>query len=268
MANITDTIYEIRRLDEISRQDTIIHNLNPLTKLLVSLVFIIITVSFPKYEVTGLIPLILYPVLIFNLGDIPVVPILKRAVLVLPLVLGIGLFNPILDRQAATSILGLTVTGGWLSYISLIIKCMFTVICALSLISTTGIDGIAYALRKLRVPKIFVLQILLTYRYISVLIEEAGNIWTAYSLRAPGEKGVNFRVWGSLLGQLLLRTYDRGERVYQSMTLRGFNGEYPNNSSKKIKSNDFIFAVFWICFLIICRIINIPDFLGSLMIGA
>ena len=43
---------------------------------------------------------------------------------------------------------------------------------------------------------------------------------TAYALRAPGEKGIHFRAWGSLLGQLLLRSVDRAQLVYESMLLR------------------------------------------------
>lgn len=268
MAKIIDTLYEIRLLDEISKEKSIIHSLNPLSKLTVSFVYIIVTVSFDKYEILGMLPLIFYPIIIMNLSAIPYKPLLQRALLVLPFVLGIGIFNPILDRDIFTSIIGISISGGWISFISLIIKSILTVMCALILISTTGIEGIAFALRKLKVPKIFVLQLLLTYRYISLLIEEVASIWTAYSLRAPGHKGINIHVWGSLLGQLLLRTYDRGERVYNGMVLRGFNGEYPYYNTIKLNKYDLLYTLICICVIIITRIYNIPYLIGSIVIGA
>ena len=57
-------------------------------------------------------------------------------------------------------------------------------------------------------------------------MSEARRVALAYELRAPGQKGINFRVWGSLIGQMLLRSMDRSENLYQSMKLRGFKGDF------------------------------------------
>lgn len=62
------------------------------------------------------------------------------------------------------------------------------------------------------------------YRYISVLLAETQRVVQAYELRAPGQKGIHFKVWGSLMGQMLLRSMDRAEVIYESMCLRGFVG--------------------------------------------
>ena len=74
--------------------------------------------------------------------------------------------------------------------------------------------------------------ILLIYRYIVLLLQEGIRIATAYALRAPGQKGIQFRAWGSLLGQLLLRSLDRAQLVYESMQLRGFAGAFPPGQKK------------------------------------
>ena len=47
----------------------------------------------------------------------------------------------------------------------------------------------------------------------------------AYRLRAPGQKGVHLKAWGSFVG-LLLRSIDRADEVYHSMLLRGYNGNF------------------------------------------
>lgn len=150
-----------------------------------------------------------------------------------PLVLGIGILNPVFDHQVF-AVGGLTLSMGWITFISVCLKCLLTVFAALLLIATTGMNNLAAALRMLRIPKLFVLQLLLTYRYISVLLEEVSLIWRAYSLRAPGQKGINWKVWGPLIGQLILRTFDRAQRVYQAMCLRGFTGEYNTGSQKRL----------------------------------
>ena len=90
------------------------------------------------------------------------------------------------------------------------------------LAATTSIEDICRALRQLHVPKVLTSLLLLTFRYISVLLDEAAIMTDAYRLRAPGQKGVHISAWGSFLGQLLLRSMDRATALYESMELRGY----------------------------------------------
>jgi cobalt/nickel transport system permease protein len=46
-------------LDTLSYKDTVIHRLNARTKVIATFAFIVTVVSFPKYEITGLIPFFL-----------------------------------------------------------------------------------------------------------------------------------------------------------------------------------------------------------------
>ncbi|OPZ93826.1 MAG: hypothetical protein BWY74_00976 [Firmicutes bacterium ADurb.Bin419] len=85
----------------------------------------------------------------------------------------------------------------------------------------------------------------------------------AYSLRTPGQKGIHHDSWGSFLGQLLLRTFERAERVYESMILRGFSGEYGIGINKKAGYRDFAFLMGWSAFFVIARIYDIPALLGQ-----
>lgn len=119
----------------------------------------------------------------------------------------------------------------------------------------------------LGVPKAFVLQLLLTYRYISVLIEEVYRMQRAYALRAPGQRGIHYKAWGSFAGQLLLRTFDRAQRVYQAMNLRGFQGEYHSGKLQGFTGGDLTYVLLWSLFFILGRIYNIPLLLGALFGG-
>jgi cobalt/nickel transport system permease protein len=266
MSNMINTMFDLRLLDDLACKDTVVHRLHPFVKLLTTVIYLTVVVSFDKYEVAGLLPLLFFPVLIINLAELPLVPLVKRMLPAAPLVLGIGILNPVFDHQVFV-VGGLTLSMGWITFISVCLKCLLTVIAALLLIATTGMDNLATALRMLRIPKLFVLQLLLTYRYISVLLEEVSLIWRAYSLRAPRQKGIQWKVWGPLIGQLILRTFDRAQRVYQAMCLRGFTGEYNTGSQKRLALWDLAYLAGWSLFFTLARIYNIPELTGSLLTG-
>jgi cobalt/nickel transport system permease protein len=266
MPNIVNAIYNIRRFDELARQDSFIHRLHPLAKLLATLVYTVVLVSYDKYANIALLPFLFFPVFTAAAGRIPAGPIMKRLLYIEPMIICVGLLNPLFDR-GTTIIMGHAVSSGWLIFISITLKGSLAVTSALLLIATTGMDGIALSLRKLKVPKILVLQLMLTYRYISVLLEEASRIIQAYSLRAFDPKGLKREVWGPLLGQILLRTVDRAQRIYDAMCLRGFNGEYNTGKNPSPGFADYLFVAGWGTFIAASRAVNLPFWLGNLLTG-
>jgi cobalt/nickel transport system permease protein len=267
MANMGKVLYNIRLLDELSEKKTIIHNIHPIAKLITTIIFLIIVVSYNKYEISGLTPLVLFPIVLISLSDIPVKPIINRTLIVLPFIIGIAIFKPILDKAPLLYIGSVSISGGWISFISIMFKCILTVSATLILLATTGMNKIAMALRILKVPKLFVTQLLLTYRYITVLIEEVMRTTTAYSLRSPFKRGIGFKDWGSLTGQLLIRTIDRAHRIYVSMCCRGFKGEYNTDNNLKLCLSDFTYSILWVLYFVVVRTINMPKLLGVIMTG-
>lgn len=266
LANMKLSLHNIRLLDDLARRQNGINQLHPLIKLLTTVLFLTVVVSFGRYEISSLLPLFVYPVVIFALAELPLAEILKRICWVMPLVAGIGIFNPIFDQQTV-EILGFPVSQGWLTFFSITIKCVLTVAAGILLVATTGIDKLGAAMRMLCLPSVFVLQLLLTYRYISVLGEELARMLRAYSLRAPGQKGIQRAVWGSFAGSLLLRSYDRAQRVYSAMCLRGFTGEYNTGGVAAVSRQDLFFLCGWGTFFIIARIYDLPLLLGLLVTG-
>lgn len=266
MANIINSLYNMRLLDDLAKKETSIHRIHPVVKLLTIIVYLTMIMSFGRYEIGSLLPFAFYPILTFVFGELPAAPILKRILLVEPFIIGIGILNPVFDNYTVI-IGGMTISRGWITFISIFIKCGLTVSASIILIATTGMDRLAEALRMLKVPKIFVLQLLLTYRYISVLIEEVFRMQRAYSLRTPDQKGIHIRDWGSFVGQLILRTFERADRVYQSMKLKGFSGEYNTGELSKVMLKDFVYFAAWSLFFIMARIYNISMLIGLLFNG-
>ncbi len=267
MAGIIKSLYEIRFLDELAEKRTVIHSIHPLAKILTTMIYLVVVVSFDKYVISGLLPLVFYPVVVIALAEIPLLPILKRMLLVAPFALGIGVFNPIFDHKIMFVTDWFQLTGGWVSFFSIIIKSILTVLAALTVIATTGMVRISSALRLLHVPRVFVLQLLLTYRYISVLMSEVARVLRAYHMRAPLHKGVRPSAWGSLAGNLLIRTFERAQNIYQAMVLRGFTGEYKTGSAQKVALTDILYLFGWAFFFAAARLFDIPALIGSLVTG-
>jgi cobalt/nickel transport system permease protein len=98
-----------------------------------------------------------------------------------------------------------------------------------------------------------VTQLLLIYRFITVLLSEANTVAEAYSLRAPKEKGIRYKSWGPLLGQLLLRSMDRAGRLYDRMLLRGFKDGFYYTGNHKLSKPDYQFFLLWLFIILALR---------------
>ena len=266
MDRLSQTQMELREMDVLAVKKSPVHAFHPLCKLLVTIVYIFTVVSFPKYNLTALMVMALYPALLFQAADISVGICFYRLRVVLPLVCMVGLANPFLDHTVLITLGSITVTGGMISMATLMLKGIFSLMASFLLIATTSIDAVCAAFRMLHVPEILTTLLLLTYRYVSVMMEEVSVMTQAYMLRAPGQKGIYFSAWGSFLGQLLLRSMDRAEELYGSMVLRGFHGEFYYADMPEFGKKDVIYAVGCIGLFVFARCVNVSEVLGSLLV--
>lgn len=246
MSKMNNALYEIDHISTIANKDQWINKIHPLVKLVITIVYITTVVSMHKYNLIGILIMGVYPIATFILGELSFIESLKKIRHILPFVIIVGIFNPFFDRTVLFTLGNISITTGMISMLTLMLKGIFSVLASYLLIVTTTIEKICYALRLLHFPKIMTTQILLTYRYISVLLQEANRIIQAYSLRAPHQKGVHFKVWGSLTGQLLIRSIDKAGIVYESMTIRGYNGEFYYPNMEKCKGKDYLYLIVWI----------------------
>lgn len=253
MSRLGNALYEIHHMDEMAARNTWFNRVHPLAKLLVTVFFIAVTVSHSKYDISSVLRMGIYLIVIYISGEISFSDSLKRLRLILPFVCLVGIFNPLFDRQPYMAMGNFMVTTGMASMLTLILKGCYSVFAAYALIASTSVEKLCYALRMLHVPKILVTQILLTCRYITILLREANAITQAYSLRAPKQKGVHFKVWGSLTGQLLLRSIDRANAVYESMVLRGYRGEFPYTKVGCFRRFDYGYLLIWAVVLLFLK---------------
>ncbi len=255
MNRISDAIVDLHKMDMEAGKCGWLQGIHPLPKLFVTLIFILLTVSFGKYDLPGVLKMGIYLIILFVLGDISVKLLLKRMKAVLLLVCLVGIANPFFDREVMFRLGTVTVTGGMVSAVTLMFKGIFAVSASYLLMVTTSMEDICYALRKMHMPKMFVTVLMLVYRYMILFLKEIQRMTDAYTLRAPGQKGVHYKVWGTMVGQLLLRSMDRAQNVYDSMTLRGYNGEFHLRCKKRAGGSDYLYVFVWSMVLVCVRMI-------------
>lgn len=216
--------YRIIKIEDEAQKDNFINRLHPLIKLILTILFIIATVAVNKYDLSVLLYLVIYPIILIMLSDVALKPIFKLILWLSPFMIFSGLANILFDNTTAFYIGAFRITGGILSFTTLIIKNIYTILASYILIATTGIYNLCYAFKLIHIPNVIINQILLTYRYIFVLMNEADEMYQSYSLRAPKQRGLNYKVWGTFIGSLFIRSSVRANELWDSMQLRGYDG--------------------------------------------
>ena len=266
MNKMQKAIRELAEMDELAARSSPIHTLHPLAKLIATIAYIVVTLSFDKYDLGGLVPMVLWPILLFQISGIDVKSCFYKLRIVLPLVMAVGLFNPFFDKTVVLKLGNLAVTGGSLSMLTLMLKGLFCLMASFLLMATTPIDNLCAALRQLHVPKMLVTLLLLTYRYVGVMTEELAVMTDAYHLRAPGQKGIHISAWGSFLGQLLLRSMDRAQELYSSMLLRGYHQHFYYVDIKPFRKRDALYMIVCIAVFLLLRTVKVAELLGGTIV--
>lgn len=225
MPLFTDASQQFRQMDRFSCGNTGIHRLDARIKIGAFLVYQICVLSWPPQEITGLLPFFLFPVCVIRLAGLPLGYLLKRTLWLLPVAVMIGLFNPLVDRTPMGEWFGIPVTQGMISFISIILRCMLTILGAFTLLASTGFAPLCRGLRQLGAPRILITLMTFLYRYAFILVDECQHMLMAFRSRQGGSGPIPLSTWGAMAGQLLLRTFGRAERIYQAVLCRG--GEDP-----------------------------------------
>lgn len=241
-------------LDQYSDLDSFVHRLDPRTKALVVLAFVLVVMATPP---TAWPSFALGTILIAGLillARLPPLYVLKRSAVVVPFVLMIALSLPFFEggQVAGSYNVGqwqISVTyEGLLVLWNVVVKSWLSALSLILLSATTPFARLLKGLERLGVPRVMVMILSFMYRYIFVLVDEAMRLGRARESRNLGGGLLwRARTLGNMIGTLFLRSYERAERVYQAMLARGFDGEIKTLSELRFGRAD-------LCFGIICSL--------------
>ncbi|MYC07077.1 MAG: cobalt ECF transporter T component CbiQ [Chloroflexi bacterium] len=223
------------------------HRADARVKLVMALGFIFATTSIPPgkwYAFAAMFALVWCAAGVSRIG---LVRVFLRSLVAIPFIL-IALPTvftkpgaPIFELDLA--LFALTGTQEGLDFFfSVLLKSWSSVTAAVVLTGTTPPLRLLDALRSLRVPAVLVAIVMLMYRYLFVLVEEAQRLMRARAARsaAIGSKSGGSLVWraksaGGMAGSLFIRTLDRSERIYMAMVARGYDGALRQASDVPLK---------------------------------
>lgn len=266
MSSLAAAVLDIQKLDLMAYGDSPLHRLDARAKVLVSIIFCITVVSFGRYELSALLPYCLYPIVMAARGNLQPLFILRKIAVLCPFVLIVAAFNPFFDRSTAVQIGQFSISGGWMSFFSIVVRSLLTVSAALILVGVTGFTSICRALERLGIPRIFAVQLLFLYRYIFVLADEGERASRARELRSCGTRGLGTGSYSSLIGHLLLRTWDRAERIHAAMRARGFTGLFHEGRESHFGRAELLHIAGWSTAFILMRWEHIPRLMGEVLL--
>lgn len=217
-----------------------VHRLDPRVKLALAVAFILTAALIPPGAWPAYVLLMAVAFSVILLSELGVRFVYARAVLAAPFVLAaLPLLFTVAGEPLAAFQVGpwtLTLTQpGLVRFISVALKSWLSVQIAIVLAATTAFPDLLAAMRSLRVPRLLVAVIGLMWRYLFVLVDEVLRLMRAREARsghpiAPagrvgGSLAWRAQVTGGMAGNLLLRSFDRSERIYAAMASRGYDGE-------------------------------------------
>lgn len=260
--SLSQRLGEFTRLEELAEQNSWIHQRHPAAKLLGTLIYLVCLVSFGRREIGALAPMVLYPAVMLAMGEVPLNMLLRRCMVALPFCLFAGCSNLLFDRAVVSYWGAIPVAGGVLSCLSIVAKTFLSVGAVLLLVAVTPMTDLTEALRRMRVPAVLIGLFEMTYRYAGTLLEEAGTMSTAYALRAPEKQRVEMRHMGAFVGSLLLKSFDRAQRVQTAMELRGWGGGWRQREPRPMDGRDVCYLLLVGGSSVLFRLVNIPALLG------
>lgn len=114
------------------------------------------------------------------------------------------------------------------------------------LILLAGLEPVrlGHALARMGVPEKLVHVLLFTARWVALVREEARRLHDALRARAfrATTSRHGFSTLGHFVGQLLVRAFERAERVDEAMRCRAFAGRFALVAEERVSAYDAVFA--------------------------
>jgi len=214
--------------EEFSAGSSFVHRLDPRIKLLSAVLFSVVVAAADRVGV--LTAALAGAVLLVAAARLHLRRVAVRLAIVNTFVLFLWFFLPFSQPGRAVLTLGpLTMSReGLLLALAITIKSNAIILAVIALLATCTVFTLVHALRHLRVPDKLVHLFFFTFRYLQVIHGEYLRLRAAMRVRCfrPRTDMHTYRSLAYLAGMLIVRSFDRSERVFQAMLCRGYDGRF------------------------------------------
>jgi cobalt/nickel transport system permease protein len=215
-------------IDRYADLDSPLHMLDARTKLIGFCALTVAALQLPAGGAGGFFLFFFFLAILAGISQIPLTFIAARTLVILPFILLAGLSAPWRGSQ------------GWSWFLALMLRSILCLLILILLTSTTRFAELLRGLRKFGCPKILAANLSFLYRYLFVLADEMHRMRHARESRRVGRAGVRaeLRTLGSMLGTLMIRSFERADHMYQAMLSRGFSGDFPVTAPRRFTWRD------------------------------
>ncbi|PLX46083.1 MAG: cobalt ECF transporter T component CbiQ [Deltaproteobacteria bacterium] len=215
-------------LEEFAEGKSLWHRMDPRVKIITLSAFAMVTAT-ADYLPALLLSLGLGLTVLFT-AKLDLAKVGIRLMVVNTFILFLWLFLPFTTPgEGLWSFSFLTVKREGISLaLAITLKTNAIVTASIGLIGTSSVFSLVHGMTHLKMPEKLVHLFFFCYRYISVIHEEYLLLRTSMKVRSfrAGTNLHTYKTFAYLLGMLFVRSYERSQRIYQAMVLRGFNGTF------------------------------------------
>lgn len=221
-----------------------IHRIAPETKVLAVLLFVVAVAITPREAVWAFGVYAVIELVAIRVARIPASFVLSRLAAVIPFVI-FALFLPFVGQGKDGEFLGLAISsaGVWAMW-NILAKALLGATASILLAATTETPDILKGFSRLRIPGVITAIASFMIRYLEVIAGELGRMRTAMTARGYDPRWLwQARPIASSAGTLFIRSYERGERIYEAMLSRGYAGNMPQVSSETATPRQWVAAM-------------------------
>ncbi|MEX1037500.1 MAG: cobalt ECF transporter T component CbiQ [Acidimicrobiia bacterium] len=221
-----------------------VHRLPPETKVLSAFLFVAAVAVTPREAIWAFGAYAGIEAALVGFSRVPARFVLSRLIAVAPFIL-FALFLPFIGEGKDVELLGISLSseGTWAMW-NILAKATLGATASILLAATTEVPEIVKGFGRLRVPPVITAIASFMIRYLEVVAEELGRMRTAMTARGYDPRWLSqARPIASSAGTLFVRSYERGERVYDAMLSRGYTGVMPVIDSRTASAQDWAVAL-------------------------
>jgi len=244
-------------IDKYSNLNSVIHKIDPRIKLLLLFCFLIFIAVTSNLKLLGF-----YwgmAAVLTAASRVPVHFYLKKLILITPLVVVFSFFiylSYLLEHRVAVTLEAFSrYYPVWDTLAAMAARIYLSILVITLLVSCTRFNDLLWSLRRFRLPLIVTILSKLVYTYIFIFIDELHRIMRAYKSRTPVRRVSRIKVYGHIAAGILLRSMERSDYIYKAMLSRGFDGEFPEGNTHRLKWHDLAAVIVFLGIIVTTRII-------------
>lgn len=221
-----------------------LHRMSPQVKLVALVAFVVSAAITPREALWAFGAYAVILLFLIRIARLRIRFVGARLVGILPFVL-FAFIIPLIASGERTEILGLSVSveGMWAAW-GILAKATVGASASILLAATTEVPDILRGMTVLRVPPLLISVAGFMIRYIELIADELARMRVAMRSRGYEPRWI----WqagpvAAAAGATFIRSYERGERVYDAMLSRGFTGTMPDPARRRPGTVEWVGAM-------------------------